>query len=78
MRRGAIVRLVTIGLLAAAAAFLKALKGEDILTESVQALEKQRTAFGAAYGDAPAYASMSVADQRGTLRDVIAFATSGG
>lgn len=61
-----------------AAAFLKAIKGEDILTDSVQALEKQRTAFGAAYDDAPAHAIMSVAEQRGTLQDVIAFATSGG
>ena len=34
-------------------------------------------AFGAAYGDAPVHASMSVAEQRGTLQDVIAFATSG-
>jgi CRISPR system Cascade subunit CasC len=61
-----------------AAAFLKPVRGDDILTESIRAVEKQRESLAAAYGDANAHAIMNVAETRGTLRDVIAFATAGG
>lgn len=57
-----------------AAAFLKPVRGDDLLTESVKALHKQRDAFGVAYGDAPAHASMDVTEGRGALQDIIAFA----
>jgi CRISPR system Cascade subunit CasC len=61
-----------------AAGFLKPVRGDDILVESVRALEKQRDSFATAYGDEPAHAVMSVAEGRGTLQDVIAFATARG
>ncbi len=61
-----------------AAAFLKPVRGDDLLVDSAKALEKQRGAFAAAYGDAPAYAIMSVAEGQGTLQDIIAFATRQG
>jgi CRISPR system Cascade subunit CasC len=61
-----------------AAAFLKPVRGDDILDESVKALKKQRGSFAAAYGDDPAHAVMNVAEGRGTLQDIIAFATARG
>jgi CRISPR system Cascade subunit CasC len=61
-----------------AAAFLKPVRGEDILLESVRALEKQRCSFAAAYGEEPGHAVMSVAEGHGTLQHVITFATGRG
>jgi CRISPR system Cascade subunit CasC len=59
-----------------AAAFLKPVGGEDLLTRSIEELEKTRERFACAYGDDGASAVMNVAEGRGTLAEVIAFATA--
>jgi CRISPR system Cascade subunit CasC len=60
-----------------AAAFLKPINGEDLLGQSIAALEETREAFALAYGeDGAASRVMNVPARAGTLADVIAFATA--
>jgi CRISPR system Cascade subunit CasC len=60
-----------------AAAFLKPVNGEDPLQQSIEALETTRDRFSSAYGekDAPCQV-MNVPEGKGTLADVISFATA--
>jgi CRISPR system Cascade subunit CasC len=60
-----------------AAAFLKPINGDDLLMRSIAALEKTRDDFAKAYGEEGAPATvMDVAAARGTLAEVITFATA--
>src|SRR5690606_27266302 len=60
-----------------AAAFLKPIGGDDLLGQSIGALERTREAFARAYGeDAGACEVIDVPAGRGTLADVVAFATA--
>jgi CRISPR system Cascade subunit CasC len=57
-----------------AAAFLKPVRGDDILAQSIQAIERQRENFAAAYGDEVPHVVMDVAQARGSLAEIVAFA----
>jgi CRISPR system Cascade subunit CasC len=60
-----------------AAAFLKPVSGEDLLADSVIALETTRAQFARAYGeDGAAAACLNVPAGQGTLAEVVAFATA--
>jgi CRISPR system Cascade subunit CasC len=55
-------------------AFLKPVRGQDFLTEAVQALEKQREKMDAAYGAcADGFQIMNVETGAGTLNEIIEF-----
>lgn len=53
-------------------AFLKPIKGEDILAKSVEELEKRRSNFSNAYG-ADAFKTMNAETGEGSLKDIISF-----
>jgi len=57
-----------------AAAFLKPVRGEDVLDGSIRALEDKRARFAAAYGDDLPHAVMNAEAGHGTLAEIIAFA----
>ncbi len=60
-----------------AAAFLKPVNSEDLLGQSIAALEETRKAFALAYGEDDASMKvMNVPARAGTLADVVAFATA--
>lgn len=60
-----------------AAAFLKPIGGDDLLGQSIAALERTREAFARAYGeDTGTCEVMDVPAGRGMLADVVAFATA--
>jgi CRISPR system Cascade subunit CasC len=60
-----------------AAAFLKPVTGDDLLDRSIERLEQTREAFALAYGEDGASSKvMNVPARRGTLADLIAFATA--
>jgi CRISPR system Cascade subunit CasC len=59
-----------------AAAFLEPVADDDPMRASIKALQKLRSDFAHAYGEALPFAEMDVPRQEGTLADVIAFARS--